>query len=101
MTTTSRRATPFTSGGKGLLILDDYASAVMTAPAWPGLSFEHYVRMVMTSTELPSYLSGIVVSCDTVLDGAPRPKNVGRGVRMPLVDRSTPGELRAKLAALS
>ena len=77
-------AASFMANGKGLLVLDDYALACITAPPWLGLSFDRYTELVMQSTRLSPYLSAVIVSRDTVLEGAPRLHGIGLGVRMTL-----------------
>jgi len=94
-------AASFMANGKGMLVLDDYAAASVTAPPWPGLSFERYSELIMRSTRLSPYLSTVIVSRDTVLAGAARPHKIGLGVRMTLPAGRAPGDLRGRLATMA
>lgn len=101
MNTMASKAASFMAHGRGVLVLDNYALAAVTAPPWPGLSFDRYTELVLQSTGLSPYLSAVIVSRDTVLDGAPHLHGIGLGVRMTLPAGRAPGDLRSRLADLA
>ncbi|WP_290515875.1 class I fructose-bisphosphate aldolase [Aeromicrobium sp.] len=95
------KAASFMAHDRGVLVLDDYAHAAVTAPPWPGLSFDRYTELVLQSTGLSPFLSAVIVSPDTVLDGAPHLHGVEVGVRIRLPGGRTTGDLRRRLAAMA
>ena len=101
MKTMASKAASLMAHGRGVLVLDKYALAVVTGPPWPGLSFDRYTELVLQSTGLPPYLSAVIVSRDTVLDRPPHRHGIGLGVRMALPAGRAPGDLRSGLADLA
>lgn len=101
MKTMASKAASLMAHGRGVLVLDEYALAVVTGPPWPGLGFDRYTELVLQSTDLRPYLSAVIVSRDTVLDRPPHRHGIGLGVRVALPAGRAPGDLRSGLADLA
>lgn len=99
--TMASKAASLMEHGRGVLVLDNYALAAVTAPPWPGLSFERYTDLVLQSTGLSPYLAAVIVSREIVLEGAHHLHGIGLGVRMTLPAGRAHGRLRSRLADLA
>lgn len=84
MLTMTAKAAALMSPGKGVLVLDDYARAAVDALARPAMSFPQFIELVMHSTSLSPYLSGLVVPPDALPATGTRPPEITLGVRMPI-----------------